>query len=612
MRKFLSVVFVFAAAMMAGCGGSDDTLVGTAPPPGGGPVVDISSLSVLTSSPNIPSDGALPATITALVQDVNNNVVEGVTVIFSADSGGLAVTEPVTNNSGVASAELTTAGDPANRTITITAQAGSLTSTIAVDVTGTQLAISGAPSLVQGAMETYTIVLTDAGGNGIANQTVDVTSANGNSLASTTLTTGVGGEAQVELTADNAGDDMLTASALGLDATQEISVSNDSFTVSSTNSEVNLNVDETVTVEWISGGVAQANQPINFSTTRGTILQAQPVMTNVNGRASVTVNSTNAGPGIITATAAVPDGPAASLEIEFIATIADSMELQANPFTLAPNEQSAITSIVRDPNNNLVKGKLVDFVLDDVTGGALSVASAFTDSQGRAQTFYTASTTTSASDGVIITALVQDTPAVTDSVALTVAQRELFMSLGTGNEIFEPNSAQYRKEYVVQVTDAEGNGVEGVDVQVSILSNLYGKGRYVLGLTGPWQLDVRITCVDEDINNRNGVLDPGEDQNNSGNIEAGNIATATAQVGGGGSLITDVNGFGLIDVLYPQEFANWVNVTLETKTAVQGTEFAQTSVFWLPIAASDVNNRDSSPPGNPSPFGVAATCASLN
>jgi hypothetical protein len=277
--------------------------------------------------------------------------------------------------------------------------------------------------------------------------------------------------------------------------------------------------------------------------------------------------------------------------------------VQANPFTIAPTEQSTITAIVRDANNNPVKNQTVEFQAQDVTGGSLTVGSAVTDSQGRAFTAYTASTTTSGSNGVIINATVQNT-AITGSVALTVAARELFISIGSGNEIFEPNTAQYRVEFVVQVTDAQGNGVENVDVQLKILSDVYFKGFWTLPLTGDWTQMIQTApphCADEDVN-RNGVLDAGEDFNNSGAIEAGNKATVTP-----GSATTDASGFVLVNVFYPQEFARWIEVTLTATTAVQGTEFAAPSTFVLPIAATDVSSS-TVPPGVVSPFGASANC----
>ena len=118
----------------------------------------------------------------------------------------------------------------------------------------------------------------------------------------------------------------------------------------------------------------------------------------------------------------------------------------------------------------------------------------------------------------------------------------------------------------------------------------------------------------EDLNG-NGILDFGDDFNQSCLIEAGNIATATAQGVGGGTFLTDQNGFGLVDILYPQEYATWVEVTLEAKTSVQGTEFAEPNRFILPIAASDVDDEEETPPARirnfrpESPFGASTNCA---
>jgi hypothetical protein len=122
-------------------------------------------------------------------------------------------------------------------------------------------------------------------------------------------------------------------------------------------------------------------------------------------------------------------------------------------------------------------------------------------------------------------------------------------------------------------------------------------------------------CLDEDIFtgnpnfDRNGVLDAGEDNNGNGRIEAGNIASAVANVGGGGTLTTDANGFGLIDVYWPQEFAYWLEVTLEARTSVQGTEFTESTTFLLDGSATDFNSATVAPPGVVSPFGSDGDCS---
>jgi len=603
--------------LVAACSGDGDGFVGG----GGGPPVNlpepgseiiVSAVNVLASSPSLPSDPGQRLDLTVVVRDDNNVAVGGVTVIMSTDSGILSVLDPVTNANGIVTATLNAGGDPTNRAITISADANSIIGTATINVTGTTLSLSGAPALSQGDSATYTIVLSDAARNGIANQVVDVSSANGNTLAAASLTTDTGGQAQVDVTASTAGLDTLTAAALGLTATQTLDVSNDNFvlTAPAAAAEVLLNTMVAVDLTWSVGGTPQAGQNISFSATRGT-LSAFSAMTNAAGVASVMITSNNAGGAVISATNSV--GTTTSVNIEFIADVPAEIAVQASPFTIGPGEQSTITAIVRDAANNLVKNITVQFVLTDVTGGQLSVAQAITDSQGRAQTFYTANATTRANNGVRVAASVQANPAITDFVELTVAERELFISIGTGNIIFEPNSAQYRVEFVIQITDSQGNGVEGVSVQTGILSDAYAKGQWILVLDQSgnlvWFQSISTIggCADEDVN-RNGVLDPGEDFNASGRIEAGNIATSVAQVGSGGTFTTDSAGFGIIDIFYPQDHAVWVAVTLEATTSVQGTEFAKATSFVLPISGDDTDDVDVAPPGVVSPFGFSANC----
>ncbi len=288
-----------------------------------------------------------------------------------------------------------------------------------------------------------------------------------------------------------------------------------------------------------------------------------------------------------------------------------TLELQASPLNIGINEQCAISATVRDAAGNLVKNQVIDFSAVDITGGTLSAGQAVTGSAGQAQTFYTSSTVTSAAEGVRIDATVQGA-AVTDFVLLTVAQREQFLSIGTGNEISEPNSVQFRVEYAIQVTDSQGNGVPGATVQVAVLSDFYMNGFRSFPLGGSSWTTTTAVCADEDVN-RNGILDAGEDFNSSGRLEANNIATVSAQGTGGGTLVTDQNGFGFVDLFYPQEYAYYAQVTLQATVGdVSGTEFAEALSFELTGTASNFNNQNISPPGPISPFGDGSlfpTCA---
>lgn len=449
--------------------------------------VPISSITLLTNPAQIGSAGTQLANLTAIVKDTSNNAVSGATVQFSSDSGTLSVTQPDTDNTGSAFASLSTAGEKQNRTITVTASTGGITSAIGVDVIGTTLQLSGPTNLSLGDTATYSIILSDSAGTGIGNVTVALASSAGNSLSAASVVTNNAGQASFQLTATQSGPDKLSANGLGLVSEIDLNVSSDEFIFVSpaAQTEVVLNTPQVITVSYSQAGVGVVGETITFTTNRGTFTTTTTPMTGATGQASVTIQSTNAGPAVITATTSA--GLSTQRTIEFIATNPAAIEVQASPFTVPVTENSTIVATVRDSANNLVKNATVTFVLDDITGGSLSAGSAITDSQGRAQVSYTASSTTSAKDGVKITASVGN-PVVSDVVLLTVAGKEVFISLGTGNSIEEPNTAQYSKEYAIQVTDANGVGVNGVNVNVQLLPALkFGvvNGQYDTGNDEP-------------------------------------------------------------------------------------------------------------------------------
>lgn len=617
MRKTGILTALLALATLAGCGGDDSFGGGGAGP--GGPAT-VGSLTLITSSPSVPSDGSTPATISAFVRDANNNFLKSVPVIFSASSGGLLITQATTDDNGLATATLNAAGDPSRRTITVTAIAANITRTINVDVIGTTMSVQGPSGLTLNQVGAYTVTLADSGNRPVANQVVTIASQRTNTLSAGTVTTSANGTATFNMTAVNGGADTITATALGLTATQAVAVNSDSFTltVPTANTEVVLGATQTITARWLVNNAPVVGQTVNFATTRGTLSSATAV-TDGSGNASVTVSANNAGGAVVSATSG---SSSAQVAIEFVANLPTQVDVQPSVFTLATSQTSNIVAVVRDVSGNLVKNRTVVFTLNDVSGGTLSVGSAVTDSQGRAQTVYTAGSTTSANEGVKITAAVQGT-AISKTVSLTVARREVFIVIGTGNEIEEPNLAQYRIPYIVQVTDSNGNGVANVPVSLRVLSDAYFKGRrvvvgtrwgttYTVPAGTPGTLNGGQGCQDEDTlgvlaNQRNGILDPGEDYNSNGRMEAGNIATVTPS-----NAVTDANGFVAVNVFYPQEYAYYLDVSLSASTTVQGTEYVRTSRFSLPGSASDFSDVDKSPPGPVSPFGDETSCSNPN
>ncbi len=588
---------------------SDTITVDVVDAPGGS---EIAFLDLLVSAPQLGSSAVDTIELTAIAKDENNVVTAGVEVAFAATSGSLQVTQSTTDAAGLALATLSTQGETANRTITVTASAGSLTATNTVDITGTSITISGESSVIFNTSTVLTIQLEDSDGNPISGILLNVSSSAGNTLTPTdgSFITDVSGEVQVTVDADVVGTDTITAIAEGATGTFSLVVSGDQFRfiAPTAGTEIDINgPDQTITVEWLDSLGPKVGQVVNFTATRGN-LSATSSTTDANGLTTlppITINSTNAGPSTITAF--VTGGPSTTVEVEFIATVPAAVTLQADKSTIGPNdgseavEQKAIlTATLRDANNNLVKGKTLRFsILQDTSGGTLTSATAVTDSLGQASVSYKSSAATTATDEVIIRVEVEENTLVNNTVNLTVAQKSLFVKLGTGNSIAEPNDAVYDFPYSVIVTDAGGNPVEGVLVTLKVSPTAYFKGWWWLNIDF-WitrgGLDLTSTadpwfCKSEDLGSDNGILDPDEDENSNGVLDPGNVVAVPTTV------TTDENGTGLFNLTYGQEFGLWTEVRLTASTEVNGTESIDTEIFTLTVAADDVNSSDSPPPG---------------
>ncbi len=608
------------------------------------------AITLITSSPQIPSDGSKPATITAIVRSASNTIVPNVAVAFSTTSGVIApqttsttVAAGTTDSNGQAQASLSTPGDPSNRTIIVTAAVGTVSKTLSISVVGTKLALTGPSSLILASTGTYSASLTDAGGNAIANQLVTITSTAGNTLSTPSAVTDNSGHVTFTVTASKAGNDTITVSWLGASATQPLTapqplvVSGQSFNFNSpaANTLVPIGTAQTVTLLWTNNGTPVTGQVVTFSTTRGLFANnssTTTATTDGTGTATVAVSSTTAGPAAISAAAA---GVTAQLNLAFIATVPATIDVQASPATITTSGQSTITAIVRDVNLNLVEGQTVDFQLTDQTGGSISVATAITDSQGRAQTVYSANGLASAPNGVKVVATVQGT-AISHPVFLTVGGQTVILSLGTGSTISEnTQKTQFSMPFVIQAVDSGGNAVPGVTVTLTVHSlpptgapaltgpdytapyayAAYRKGQWVLPASDPtdcpaqttgWCLVTTALCLNEDALGT-GIYNASEDLNNNGRLDPGDVAAVSP-----GTITTDNTGTANVNVTYPEDHAIWVQVILTATATVSGTESSTTSTFFLPILASYVTSTQQSPPGQISPYGVSASCASPN
>ena len=643
-------LLALVALMLSGCGG-DDSFFGGDPDPD--TTAAVGSILVLASSPELPSVGTPPVKLTAFVRDANNALMPDVPVTFSADNdGSLLVTRPITDDAGTAQAELGTANNRSNREIRVTARAGGRVDTVNVRVVGTNLVVTGPSTGVIDEQIQLEVRLRDSAGNALAGEplAVTVTSGPATLLSSASPVTGGNGQVAVDLLLTSSGTVTVQASGGGAVATSTIEVAGESnlvFLAPEVGRNITLGIGNATEIQvqlrLPEGGSLQGER-IRFTATRGRFLLnstdgeldslvSPEVFTNADGRASVFLFAKDAGPSLVTATH-LASASVAQREVQFVARKAASMTLQANPSLVGTNvvggadEQSEIIAAVRDPNGNPVTGAVINFSLTDITGGSLSTAAAVTDVFGRATTDYIAGTTPSAQDGVRVDAIIlspdpEDASAVPveASVALTTAKRALFITLGTGNIIEKPDSVRYRKPFGVLVTDAAGNPVPNARVTIEAWPTRYHKGRWELSefivgdtvivrwnqvetLDGQWANG----CPNEDIN-RNGIFDipPDLDTNNNGRLDPGNVVTMD-----NANLITDASGFADFGVVYFQQFARWIDLELTARAVVSGSEGREQSFFRLPIAESDVTNRDVQPPGNPSPFGTSNTCTDTN
>lgn len=637
---------LLSATLIAACGGgggSPGTVAGgsntsgSSGSSGGSTSSDVGSVSLIFSSTELKSAGTAGSevTVTALVKSSSNTSISNVPVQFSADSGALTSVDSVSDKNGQAKALLGTSGDHTNRKITVMVTAGGKTATGTVDVVGTTLKVTGPSSISSGSTGDFTVSVKDSSNAPVANASVNFSSQKGNTVAvqtsnggsATAPLTNSQGQVVLRMTATQSGADTLTFSSQGVITTSAVTVDNKKVTLALVNGSgypvtaANTTTSCTkINVHYEIGGVPQTSGTADITSSRGQIytdsgctalLPSSSVTFGLGGDAQTTYLKSNTA-GIATVVASIPSGPSAQSNIEFVAplTPAATISLQVDPAVIGTNvgssqsEKATLTAIVRDGTtyNNFVKDATVDFVIDtDSSGGMLSSPSVATGSDGVASTYFIAGSAATPNNGVIISAKIRGT-STSATTTLTVSKKSLFISAGTGNKLETPDDTTYRQNYTVFVTDASGNPVPGVAITATLWPTEYAKGSYSYDdvTAKAWVQNVVAVCANEDVN-RNGILDVGEDVNVSGILEPGIPASVTA------SATTDANGTAQISVLYPRNRAQWVEVQLSIRGSVSGTEsIYQTAPYFLPVLSADVTDKNVSPPGMTSPYGVNA------
>jgi hypothetical protein len=590
-------------------------------------------LLLTASSGTLPSSGVASSAveIRALVLDVNNVVVPGTTVTFTTDSGSLSASQKVTDAAGLASVKLDTASDATTRTVTVTATASATTSKVTVNVVGTKLQLNAPGTVSTGASVDVSALLSDSAGVPLANRPITfattagtLTAKGGGASPSVTDSTG---KLVMSYTGTVNGAATITVSSMGETATTSISTVSSTFTVGVVTGSAGSYVAQTtaftdtctkVLVHDFDGNTPRIGT-VTASSSRGTLYSdaacgvalAGPV-TLVGGEVLVYVKANSPGAATLTANSN-SGGTSVQGTVEFSAPLTSTatISLQATPAIIGANtvgsfsQQSVIRAVVldREVNGNPVKNARVAFsIVSDASGGSLSQPSEVTTaSDGSASVSFIAGTNTTGANGVVIRGqVIGGVTSVSNTAALTVSQRSLFITAGTGNTIIKASSSTYQVDYAVFVTDAAGNPVPGVSVTASAKPRSYSKGFYVISGNRWIPQFTSPPCANEDADS-NGVLGVNEDYNLNNRLDPGITLSIT------GGATTSANGTATISLVYPKDRTNWIDVDFTIRGAVTGSESSYVGYIRLPGAADDFLTTGT-PPGMESPYGTSDNC----
>lgn len=567
------------------------------------------SIELLASATTVGTggDGVL---VRAFVKDANNNALPNAIVSFRSSTGTLTGVSTQTSAAGVAEATFAAGADRSNRSADIVVSSGAVSSTLTLPVTGTKLTLSGPTSMILGTSADIDVVITDSKGNAVPGVSVSGASPLGNSLVVTSGgTTNNSGQIRFRYTASRAGTDAVVFSGAGASASPSPSlvVSGEDFSFVSpvASSTIPVGTPQPVQVRLRSGGTPQAGKLIHFAATGGTLSTADAT-TDADGLASTTLSSSSAGP--VTVQASV-DGSTTSttLPLVVIATVPAKLVLQVSPTAIGPNasiasgNQAQVVAKVTDAAGNPVQGQVINFARqEDPSGGDLLQATATTDGSGQASVAYRSGSGSTANNGVVLRATVSSAPAVTGTATLTVNQTSLFIALGTGNTITNLDTQTYRKDWVVYVTDSNGNPQNGVTLTIKAIPTGYRTGSMRFnGVVWVYATPVW-SCRNEDTN-EDGTLDKvpaNEDDNGDGVLWPGNVIAVTP-----GSVQT-TNGRATISLTYAESFAPWVELRLTATATVTGTESRADAAFVVAGSAEDFSSQTNPPAGVVSPFGL--------
>lgn len=624
--KLLSGVLLSAALVACGGGGGSPGANGS--DPGGTPTPTpttptdaVASLNVQVAAASVSANSTSPTQVTVYALDAANGLLANAVINLSATGGVLSSSQATTGANGQAIVQFTPGfSDQANRIAVITATSNGRTARGQIAVTGGTLALNSAvTSLAVGATTTVAASVKDLNGNALSGITVNFSSGNDAVVVvgSTSGTTNGAGIASFTVMGVGPGSASVNASAIGTSQALSFTVTGTGagfyFASPANGSVIQTNTTQTLTVQ--ADGVAN----VTFVSTlgffgNGTANQQVAVVGNV---ATVNFNTTGAGLATIQAFNTAIPSTRSSLQL-----IASQPPSAANKLLLNANKTIVPVSVGGSQNEIVVTARAVQttggvdqpvanvpvqFTLSGGPGGGefLTKALDFSDANGFVTTTFVAGSVGSIPSGtsglrihaaILNTAIQTGVSPSSNDLLLTIGGNALSVAFGQAT-VIEPSvdNTTYKFPHSVQVTDANGNGVAGAVVTLSVKPYAFSTG----GACG-----IASTFCSED-RNGNGSRDAGEDgvrialPNNLSNVACDavpttgsldNLLTPNNSTAGSvpATVTTGATGIAGFDLNYLKASALWVVVRLTATVNANGTESSSSTIFRLPASEEDI------------------------
>lgn len=625
--KYFAWLIVLVLGACGGGGGNS----GAESNSGGAVTTAVASILVDSSKSTMSTDGVDAVTLTVRALDASSALVKGAVLSISAAGNVVLSSSSVTTDLSTGLAMLTVSANSADqsaRTATIRVGcSGCTTVTKDISVLGASLTLNPASTSVPvGGATTLTASIKDANGVGRSGVIVSFASTDSNlvSVASAIAITDANGIASTVVNGVAATSGVgINVTAIGNSKTATYTVMAPAASLTITNPSNTTSVitgdSSTITVN-VPSGVTH----VNFSSTLGTITPDS--VTVSSGTASATFSSSQAGVATVTATA---KNGAANLSDSVVLNVSPPVKavtkilLTSAQTTLGMKSGSSIPTVRISARAVSQVGATDQSVANvpinfSMTGGPsageyLSVSTAYTDSSGFAYADFYSGSAASIVNGIVIhAAVVGSSPVVetgkapsSNDLNLTIGGQALSVAFGEASVLREnTDKSLYIMDYSVVVTDANGNAVANIPVNLRVRPVAFSTGE---------SCKVFATYCSED-NNASASLDVNEDgfrrqvlndlsdfNTCAAAINASEIGVAkkegllTPQNSVAGALPSTVtvgaNGTGSFSLTYLKASALWVVNKITATVSSSGTESSASTVFRLRATETDAGDK---------------------